>query len=615
MKKCKLVKKGKKAITRCCTWFRSCISNRCTSSGRKCSFVGKAVKLPKGKCTWRRYKKNFKRQYCCRRVTRLAKHAKKHHGKQCVWRGKKVRLSKTYWKKQRACGKQLCCFRLYECKRGQQCVFKKNVGCTPRTPKGHSHICTAWGSGHVTPFAEKTFSFQTAGDHNLISSKAFSCHIRVVAGKNIVRTRGIACRVNGVVVTSSGRRGHKYRVGGKKVVLKAGQVYKLAQGGFIKQMTLNTFIIDSNTVGFVEASFHHRFASVVARVRNTGLFSGLCLGKKSDLNAVGIFKKNFRPKRSTLKRTGCPKRKQYVKECSKISNKRTHIEAACIFDRCRGLKLSVETHMNSEKKAVRRLPLKTCRYRRVPHKHAKGRKGCKGLYCCTTTFVARGKSKSKCHFTNVKCSIVKKARITGLKKHTGIFRHVMTGKCGIQTKYTMRKNVGILTGVAVQCGKSRVIVSTGSGAVKARLNGKKFNQFTRQSKALKVKRTHKNSWKVVTKRFTAKIIYNKHLKSLHVSTKMHTKSFTGFLKNRKFRLNRVGKKGSWFKKWIAYVKLSGKGFNKYAAIADRLCRNALLKKSCRKAVRQTGTGRAARNFARKNRASNKRVATIQLVQQ
>jgi len=237
------------------------------------------------------------------------------------------------------------------------------------------------------------------------------------------------------------------------------------------------------------------------------------------------------------------------------------------------------------------------RWRRVPKK-----KGCKGFFCCSTKVVGAGKSKRKCHYTHVKCKKAngKKVRVSNTFKFTGIFNHLSTGKCGIQTRYTVRRNVGILTGVAVLCHGNKFIVSSASGSLKASINGKKWNK-ARAEKGLTVKKTHKNSYRVSTKKFSARIIFNKNLKNLVVQTKLKTKKFTGFVASKNWKRSRVGKKRSWFKRFVAFVKLSGKGSRKLRGKAAKACKRKTLKKSCRRAVKRFGSRRAARDYANRKR--------------
>jgi len=413
--------------------------------------------------------------------------------------------------------------------------------------------------------------------------------------------------VNGDVVESRGRRGNKYFVNNKKVSLKSGAILKLKNGGIIKQISANTFIVDSNKIGFAEASFHSKFVSVVVRTSSTGLFGGLCQNKQSDINGVGIFRKRFAPKQKKFKRVGCKARKQYVKECKKISGKSRHIRAACIFDRCRGLKLSIEKHAIAERKYVKKLPLKSCRWRKVPK-----RKGCKGYYCCTTRTVGAGKAKSKCHWIKVRCPTPKRprVRVSNTFKFTGVFNHLSTGRCGVQTKYSVKRNVALLTGVAVQCKGDKFVVSSTAGALRTRLNGKKFTKKS-VSKNLKIKKTHRNAFKVSTKKFWVRIVYNKNTRSLVIQTKNKSKKATGFAVNKKWRANKVKRSGSFFRKWIACVKLSGKGKKRFAARAKKACRRVVLKKSCRRAVKRLGSKRVAKDFKRRNRFSKKRLLKAQ----
>jgi len=263
--------------------------------------------------------------------------------------------------------------------------------------------------------------------------------------------------------------------------------------------------------------------------------------------------------------------------------------------------------MIAEKKYVKKLPLKSCRWRKVPK-----RKGCKGYYCCTTRVVGRGKAKSKCHWIKVRCPTPKrpKVRVSNTFRFTGVFNHLSTGSCGVQTKYSVKRNVALLTAVAVSCKGDKFVVSSTTGALRARLNGKRFTKKS-VAKNLKIKKTHRNAFKVSTKKFSVRIVYNKNTRSLVIQTKNKSKRATGFAVTKKWRANKVKKSGSFFRKWIACVKLSGKGKKRFSAHAKKACKRVVLKKSCRRAVKRLGTKRVARDFKRKNKFSKKRLCKAQ----
>lgn len=613
--KCSWVQKKKFSRRRCCSWIKSCISGRCQESKKRCKFIGhKLFKFSKNQCKWRIFNKVYRRRQCCKKTVIKPKGKKGVSKINCVWKGKSIKLSKSFHKKQRVCSKTQCCFRLSKCTRkGKQvsCQVLQNVGCVAKT-KSFPSKCTIWGSGHVKPFVTRTFTYFRSGDLAFLRGKQLKCHARVVQRKQYVQVRGFACKVKGDKVESIGRRGNKFLINGKSTItMKKGKVYKLPKGGYIKQLSKNTVVVDSNNGAFVEANFNSRFVSIISKVKHASLFKGLCQGKNGNHYGRGIFKKQYKPKNSKFIPVECKNRKQFVKECKKAIGKRRfskHFVAACVDDRCRGLPLDVEKHMLRETKFVKKLAIKSCKWRSVPKK-----KGCKGYYCCSSKKSGRGKSKSKCHFVRVKCPKKgKKVRVSNNIKCTGIIRHVQTRTCGIQTKYTVKGAVGVLTGVAVQCKGNKFVVSSATGSLKSRLNGRKLKGRKVAVKGLDIKRTHRNAFVVTTKGFKVKVIFNRHTKSFVLQTKVTSKKWKGFKLNRICKRNAVKKsKNSWFKKFIAFVKLSGKKQKKFSKKAKKACKNATLKKSCKKAVASTGSKKQAKDFAKKNKGSNKAIVRQQ----
>lgn len=610
--KCKWVHKKKFSRRRCCQWVVSCIGDRCVSSTKRCKFVGhKLLKFTSKDCKWKVYNKEFRRRQCCKKTIVKPTGKKGVQKIVCKWRGKAIKLSTTFHKKQRVCSKTQCCFRISKCiRKGSQtqCVDLQNVGCVPKT-KSFPSQCILWGSGHIRPFVSKTFKYFKSGDFVFLKGEEFECHARVVQRNKYVRTRGFACNVRGDRVESLGRRGNKFLINGKSsITMKRGKVYKLPNGGYIKQLSPNTVVVDSVKGGLLEANFHSRFVSMISKVKHATSFSGLCQGEKGVHYGKGIFIKQYRPKHTKYVPTECEKRKEYVRECKEAIGRRRfgrHFVAACVDDRCRGLPLDVEKHMMRERDFVDRLAVKSCKWREVPKK-----KGCKGYYCCSSRKSGRGKSKSRCHYVRVKCPKQngKKVRVSNNIKCTGIFRHVQIRNCGIQTRYTVKGTVGALTGVAVQCKGHKFIASSATGTLKVKLNGRLLNEKRVLLKGLEVRKTHRNVFKVVTKGFRVGIIYNSHTRSFVLQTKVLAKRWRGFKLNRLCRRNAVKKShNSWFKNFIGFVKLTGENLKKFLEKSKKVCKNAKLKNSCRRAVESTGHKEQAKDFSKKREGSNEAI--------
>jgi len=354
--------------------------------------------------------------------------------------------------------------------------------------------------------------------------------------------------------------------------MKKGKVYRLPGGGSIKQVAAHTVLVDTSRGALVEASFNTKFVSIISRVRHSSLFRGLCDTRKGAHSSRGIFKKHYVEKSKSVP-VKCTDRETYLKECKNAVGKQhgaKHLVAACIDDRCRGLPLDVEKHLKSEVKFVKRLPIKSCKWRRT----GAPKKQCKGYYCCSSKKSGRGKSKSKCHFVRVKCPKHKgkKVRVSNNIKCTGVFRYIKTRKCTVQTKYTVRGSSGVLTGVAVHCGVNKFLLSSSTGSLKYTLNGRKLKGHKYSSKGFNVHKTHKNSFKVHTKGFKLHAIYNKHTRSFVLHSKVTSKKWSGFKLNRKCRRNAVKHvKNCLFKKHIGFVRLSGKKQKRFGKRARKAC--------------------------------------------
>ena len=364
MSKCywKRVKGG--YLPYCCNWFVRCIgkcpkggkpprSKQCKAMSKKLVQLGK-----KNKCTWRQYKKKYRRQFCCSTLKKRVHHSKPIRS--CSWKGKAFLLKKVYYKRRKICTKHQCCQQLSKCTRHSGCHVVRNQRCRPYTGK-HSNYCYSYGNSWIRPFKQRSYRHALAGDFNLVTSKRLTCHQRSVQWKNgLVTVYSFACKVNGDIVESVTKNPREYLINKTfKLKLSKNQVYKLPKGGYIKLYSNDKVIIDSGA-GFLSAIYtkwdeksdQDRWVSLAVKVPSTKTFGGMCSSKVNSRSAKGLFLKEFHTKTIRIPTRSCSrsKRQQYYRDCKRIGVKHSNLLNRCVFDLTRGMPLDATRYLLKLKK-------------------------------------------------------------------------------------------------------------------------------------------------------------------------------------------------------------------------------------------------------------------------